>query len=48
MSQAAGGFVMEDWEILGGEYYAKREWINEDAGLGITEAGTFKLYHRPE
>jgi hypothetical protein len=48
MSQAAGGFVMEDWEILGGEYYAKREWINEDASLGITEAGTFKLYHRPE
>ena len=48
MSQAAGGFVLEGWEILGDEYYAKREWINEDAGLGLTEAGTAKLYHLPE
>jgi hypothetical protein len=48
MSQASGGFVFENWEILGDEYYAKREWIGEDAGLGITEAGTLKLYHLPE
>jgi hypothetical protein len=48
MSQAAGGFVLDGWEILGDEYYAKREWINEDAGLGLTEAGTAKLYHLPE
>src|SRR5665648_96250 len=41
------GFVMEDWEILGGEYFAKKEWIKEDADLGLVEAGTFKLYHRP-
>jgi len=48
MSQADGGFLMQDWEILGGEYYAKKEWITEDAGLGLTEVGTFKLYHLPE
>ena len=42
-----GGFVMEDWEVMGGEYFAKKEWIKEDAGLGLVEAGTFKLYHRP-
>lgn len=41
------GFVMQDWEILGGEYFAKKEWIKEDADLGLVEAGTFKLYHRP-
>ena len=48
MSQADGGFLMEDWEILGGEYYAKKEWITESAGLGLVEVGTFKLYHLPE
>jgi hypothetical protein len=41
------GFMMENWEILGGEYFAKKEWIKEDASLGLVEAGTFKLYHRP-
>jgi hypothetical protein len=41
------GYVTEDWEIIGGEYFAKKEWIKEDAGLGLVEAGTFKLYHRP-
>jgi hypothetical protein len=48
MSQEAGGFIAEEWGILGGELFAKMEWIRSDAGLGITEAGTFKLYHRPE
>ena len=43
-----GGFIAEEWEILGDEYFAKKEWIRDDAGLGLTEAGTFKLYHRPE
>mgnify|MGYP001040952327 FL=1 len=43
-----GGFVAEGWEILGDEYFAKKEWIKEDAGLGLTEAGTFKLYHKPQ
>jgi hypothetical protein len=48
MSQAAGGFVFEDWEILGGEYSANREWIRENAGEGVVEVGTLKLYHFPE
>lgn len=38
--------VVEDWEIFGDEYFAKKEWIKEDP-IGIIEAGTFKLYHRP-
>ena len=41
------GFIVSDWEIFGKEYFAKKEWIKEDKGLGITERGTFKLYHRP-
>jgi hypothetical protein len=41
------GFIISDWEILGKEYYAKKEWIKEDKSLGLTEVGTFKLYHRP-
>ena len=41
------GVVLEGWEVMGGEYFAKKEWIKEDAGLGLVEAGTFKLYHRP-
>ncbi len=45
---AGTGFLITDWEILGGEYFAKKEWIKEDAGLGLVEAGTLKLYHRPE
>ncbi|MFH2103729.1 MAG: hypothetical protein ABIJ39_10290 [Chloroflexota bacterium] len=48
MSQTAGGFIIEDWEVFGDEYYAKKEWIREAAGQGVTEAGTLKLYHRPE
>jgi hypothetical protein len=47
MSEEQGGFVLQDWEILGNEYFAKKEWITEDAAEGLTEAGTFKLYHRP-
>ena len=41
------GFLLENWEILGGEYFAKKEWTKEDADLGLVEVGTFKLYHRP-
>jgi hypothetical protein len=41
------GFKLTDWEVTGGEYYAKKEWIKEDGSLGIYEAGTMKLYHRP-
>ncbi len=42
-----GGYKLEGWEILGGEYFAKKEWTKEDASLGLVEVGTFKLYHRP-
>jgi len=48
MSQTDGGFIAENWEIFGDEYFAKIEWIREDSGEGIVEAGTFKLYHTPE
>ncbi len=44
---AGGGYIAQDWEIQSGDYLAKKEWIREDAGLGLTEAGTLKLYHRP-
>jgi len=42
-----GGFLLDNWEILGGEYFAKKEWTKEDTSLGLVEVGTFKLYHRP-
>ncbi|HBX69389.1 MAG TPA: hypothetical protein DEH25_08390 [Chloroflexi bacterium] len=48
MSMTDGGFIADDWEIFGDEYYAKKEWIKEDAGEGVFESGTFKLYHKPE
>lgn len=44
---AGEGYSATDWEILGGEYFAKKEWIKELSGEGIIEAGTLKLYHRP-
>lgn len=47
LSEAEGGFIAEDWEILGGEYFAKKEWIRETVENTV-EAGTFKLYHKPE
>jgi hypothetical protein len=42
-----GGFLLENWEVTGGEYFARKEWIKEDASIGLVERGTFKLYHRP-
>ena len=42
------GFHVSDWEVFGKEYFAKKEWIKEDSSIGLTETGTFKLYHRPE
>ncbi len=41
------GFIASDWEMLGGEYFARKEWTKEDAANGLIEVGTFKLYHRP-
>lgn len=49
MSQSEGGIIADNWEVFDGdEYLAKKEWITEEAGEGITETGTFKLYHKPE
>jgi len=48
MNMDMGGFILENWEVFGDEYFAKKEWIKSDADLGVTEAGTFKLYHKPE
>jgi hypothetical protein len=43
-----GGFVVSDWEVTPGDaLMASKEWIKDDAGAGITESGTLKLYHRP-
>jgi hypothetical protein len=42
-----GGFLLDHWEVTGGEYFARKEWVKEDASLGLVERGTFKLYHRP-
>jgi hypothetical protein len=46
MNAATGAFLADNWEVLGGEYFAKKEWV-KDTGMGITESGTFKLYHTP-
>ncbi len=48
IDSAKGGFLMEDWEILGKEYFAKKEWIKDASDMGVIERGTFKLYHKPE
>ncbi|MBA4385729.1 MAG: hypothetical protein C0410_13410, partial [Anaerolinea sp.] len=48
MDQAKGGFTMQDWEVLGNEYFAKKEWTTEYPDVGLIEVGTFKLYHRPK
>lgn len=47
MDQAKGGFTMQEWEVMGNEYYAKKEWTTEYPEEGLIEVGTFKLYHRP-
>jgi hypothetical protein len=45
---ADGGFFADSWTITPGDaLMASKEWIKDDAGLGITESGTLKLYHRP-
>jgi hypothetical protein len=44
---AGAGYLATDWEVTGGEYYAKKEWIKEMGDLGLVESGTLKLYHRP-
>jgi hypothetical protein len=45
--QDGSGFYLDGWEVPGGELFASHEWIKNDSGLGLTESGTFKLYHKP-
>jgi len=40
-------YIAEGWELQSGDYLAKKEWIKEDASLGLVESGTLKLYHKP-
>lgn len=47
MSPSQGGFIAEDWEILGDELFARKEWI-KDTEEGAIETGTFKLTHKPQ
>ena len=43
-----GGYTAIDWEILGDELFARKEWnlVSSDEA-GITEKGSFELYHTP-
>jgi hypothetical protein len=43
------GLTATQWEILGGEQFARKEWIRDATTNGIhdIEAGTLKLFHRP-
>lgn len=43
-----GGFEAVDWEILGGELFAEKEWsLASTQGDGLTDVGSFELYHTP-
>ena len=45
---AEGGFFLDHWDLTPGDaLMASQEWIKSDSGAGITETGTFKLYHKP-
>ena len=39
-------YLAKGWEVSGDELFAELEWEKELAG--ITEEGSFKLYHHPE
>lgn len=42
-----GALIARNWRIAGGELFATLECEKVDAELGLTELGTFQLYHRP-
>ncbi len=42
-----GAFIACGWSIKGCELFATLEWEKSDGELGLTELGTFELYHRP-
>jgi hypothetical protein len=41
------GFVLDTWHVTPGDLFATREWYKDNGGAGITESGTFDLYHKP-
>ena len=41
-----GVYATTDWEFLGGELFAQKEWTKDD-GTGMSEFGSFNLYHTP-
>ncbi|HEY8489887.1 MAG TPA: hypothetical protein VIO14_02740, partial [Dehalococcoidia bacterium] len=46
----AEGYVLEGWEMTGGEPLARKAWSKDYVGDGYTvrESGEVELYHRPE
>jgi len=40
-------FIARNWSIAGGELFATLEWEKRNAEIGLTEIGSFKLFHRP-
>ena len=43
-----GGYIAADWEILGDELFARKEWsLVSNVEGRITEEGSFELYHTP-
>ncbi len=44
----SGGFVARDWEVYEDELFAEKEWdLVSFEEPGISEEGSFKLYHEP-
>ena len=41
----ASGFVAVEWEIIGDDLFAEKEWTKESGSLA--ESGTFELHHTP-
>lgn len=42
-----GSFVATGWEMLGGELFARKEWSLAGKDSGVSEQGSFTLYHAP-
>jgi hypothetical protein len=42
-----GGFLADDWEVMGGELFAQKEWDMNQSGASVVENGSMKLFHTP-
>ncbi len=43
-----GGFAAIDWDMVGGDLFAEKEWsLTGSMNTGVSEEGSFKLYHAP-